>query len=192
MTRVIVDISTSLDGFVSKHDDDPGPIHKWLFSGDRLNPHNDMFKTAGKSGDVLDEMLTTTGAVVAGKRTYDLTNGWNGEYPITGVPVFVVTHETPKNVPGGKTPFTFVNGVTEAVEQAREGAGDKNVSIIGGASIIQQALEAGVVDELIVHVVSAILGDGIRLIDKGSTIELNQLSSTDAPGVTHIRYAVKK
>src|SRR5678816_1586467 len=120
MTKVIVDISTSLDGFVSQRDDDPGPIHKWLFSGDRLNPHNDMFRTAGKSGDVLDEMLTTTGAIVTGKRTYDLTNGWNGEHPVTAVPVFVVAHEKPKNVPKGKTPFTFVNGVTEAVAQARQ------------------------------------------------------------------------
>ena len=192
MGKVILDISMSLDGFVARPDDDPGPIHGWLFNGDTVDPESNLFKTAGASTQVLNEDLKTAGAMVVGRRTYDLTGGWGGNQPLSDAPVFVVTHAPPETVPAGHTSFTFVEGVAAAVEQARHAAGDKDVSIVGGATVARQCLVAGLLDEMQIHLTPVLLGRGVRLIDDlgGHEISLVQTRVLEAPGVTHLRYRV--
>lgn len=192
MSKVILDMSMSLDGFVARPGDDPGPIHDWLFNGDTVNPDNDFFKTAGASTQVLNEMMTTTGAIVVGRRTYDLTGGWGGSQPLGDAPVVVVTHSPPDTVPAGHTSFTFVEGVQAAVEQAQQAAANKDVMVMGGASVAHQCLVAGLLDEVQIHLTPALLGQGIRLIDDldGNGISLEQARVREAPGVTHLRYRV--
>lgn len=190
MSKVILDISMSLDGLIAQHDDDPGPIHEFFFSGE--TEHDGVFRTSGATTEVVRESIDSAGAVITGRRTYDLTNGWEGNHPIR-VPCFVVTHDVPTDVPDGPTQFTFVtDGIDSAVRQARAVAGEKNVSIIGGASIARQALDAKLLNEIQIHVSAVILGTGIRLFDGLDTgqIRLEQLHVIEAPGVTHIKYAV--
>jgi dihydrofolate reductase len=194
MSKVILDISMSLDGFVARPGDDPGPIHDWLFNGDTVNPDNDFFKSSGASTQVLNENLDTTGAIVAGRRLYDLTGGWGGNHPMGDAPMFVVTHSPPATVPHGRTSFTFVDGVQAAVEQARHAAGDKDVSVMGGASVARQCLVAGLLDEMQIHLTAVLLGQGVRLLDDlgGHEVSLEQTRVLEAPGVTHLRYRVLK
>lgn len=192
MSKVILDISMSFDGFVAQPDDDPGPIHDWLFNGDTVDPDNDVFKTAGASTHVVREMMNTTGAIVVGRRTYDLTGGWGGSHPLGDAPMFVVTHSPPDTVPAGRTSFTFVDGVQAAVEQAAHAAGSKDVMVMGGASVARQCLVAGLLDDMRIHLAPVLLGQGIRLIDgfDGNGLSLAQTRVLDAPGVTHLHYRV--
>lgn len=190
---VLLDISMSLDGFIAQPNDDPGPIHEWFFGGAVTSRHNEAFKTSGPSSEVLDETFTTTGAILTGRRTYDLTQGWGGSHPMPGVPVFVVTHEAPREVPEGATTFTFVtDGIERAIAQARAAAGVKNVIVMGGAAVARQCIEAGLLDEVQIHLAPVLLGDGVRLFeDLGSgPIELDVVGMVDAPDVTHLRYRV--
>lgn len=189
--KVILDISMSLDGLIALPDDDPGPIHDFFFSGETED--DGIFRTSGATTEVVRESIDQAGAVITGRRTYDLTNGWEGNHPMR-VPCFVVTHEVPTDVPDGPTQFTYVtDGIESAVRQAKGVAGEKDVSIIGGASIARQALEAKLLDEIQVHLSPVILGNGIRLFDDLDTgqIRLEQLRVIEAAGVTHLRYAVQ-
>lgn len=192
MSKVILDISMSLDGFVARANDDPGPIHDWLFAGDTVSPDNDFFKTAGASAEVLNETIRTTGAIIVGRRLYDLTGGWEGTHPLGDGPIFVVTHSQPDTVPRGPTSFTFIQGVQAAVERAEQAAGNRNVSVIGGASVARQCLVAGLLDEIQIHLADVFLGEGIRLFDHpiGHQVSLEQTRVLEAPGVTHLRYRV--
>ena len=111
------------------------------------------------------------------------------------MPVFVVTHHARETLTKGTTTFTFVtDGVEAAVEQARSAAGDKDISVGGGASVIQQCLRAGLVDEMQVHIAPILLGSGVRLFDglDGVSIELEKTRVIDSPGVTHLRFRVLK
>ena len=191
MGRVLLDISISLDGFIARQDDDPGPIHDWFFTGDVQNPDNPVFRTAPESAGQIEAALSETGAIISGRRTYDLVDGWGGNHPVTGVPVFVVTHAPPASVPEGATQFAFADGVEVAVEQARAAAGERNVVVMGGVSIARQCLEAGLLDELSIHVTPVLLGRGIPLFgDLDREVTLEQTAVTPAPGVTHLRYRV--
>lgn len=195
MRNVLLDISMSLDGYIAEPDDQPGPIHDWLFTGDTTSRYNDQFKTSDQSTNVLDQAFTTTGAIVAGKRTYDLTNGWEGNHPIHGVPVFVVTHDIPEKVPAGATPFIFVtDGIESAIKQAQQAAGEKNVVVMGGASLAQQCLKAGLLDAIQIHLASVLLGEGVRLFEHlgAEPIELERTRVVEALGVTHLTFRVVK
>jgi dihydrofolate reductase len=190
MSKVILDISMSVDGLIAQPDDDPGPIQDFLFSGE--TEHDGMFRTSGATTEVFREFIDSAGAVITGRRTYDVTNGWEGNHPMR-VPCFVVTHDVPTDVPDGPTQFSYVtDGIDSAVRQAKAVAGEKDVSIMGGASIARQALEAKLLDEIQIHLSPVILGNGIRLFDGLDTrqIRLEQLRVIEAPGVTHLRYAV--
>ena len=190
MSKVVLDISMSLDGLIAQLDDDPGPIQEFFFSGE--TEHDGMFRTSGATTEVFREFIDTAGAVIAGRRTYDLTNGWDGNHPMR-VPCFVVTHDVPADVPDGPTQFTFVtDGIDSAVRQAKAVAGEKDVSIMGGASIAMQALDGRLLDEIQIHLTPVIMGNGIRLFDSldRRQIRLEQIRVIEAPGVTHLRYAV--
>jgi dihydrofolate reductase len=127
--------------------------------------------------------------VVGGRWTYEAARHWGGENP-WGLPFFIVTHR-PEEEPEGAA-FTFVSGVESAVDQAKRAAGGKDVHIMGGAQIIREALEAGIVDELTIIVAPVVLGGGKRLFEGfSSSLELEHLGVRQSPFATFIDYRVK-
>jgi dihydrofolate reductase len=131
------------------------------------------------------------GAVVTGRRDFDVSNAWGGESPL-GVPIFVVTHSVPPEWAGPDSPFTFVtDGVESALAQARAVAGDKDIDI-GGSTIVQQCLKGGWLDEIEIHLAPVLLGEGVRLFDHlgAQPHNLEILRVVDTPYVTHLRYRV--
>ena len=210
MTRVIVDLAMSLDGFVAGANDGIDQplgnggmrLFDWYFNGDTPSPTYQRaaargvpvppFQLSRASADVFEETLQSGGAAVTGRRTYDITHGWGGNGPVPGLPLFIVTHNPPKEVPQGESTYTFVtDGVESAIHQAKEVAGDKYVSLVG-ASLPQQCLRAGLLDAIQIHLVPVLLGHGVRLFDHlgADTIDLELTRVVDAPGVTHLRYRV--
>jgi dihydrofolate reductase len=134
-----------------------------------------------------------TGAVLVGRRTFDLARGWNGDHH-DGVPIFVPTHHPPDDPPHGAATITFViDGIEAAVAQAKAAAGDRNV-LLHGAATAQHCLRAGLLDELEIHLVPVLLGQGRRLFDHLSAdhIELELTRVVDAPGITHLHYRVRQ
>ncbi|MFY1618604.1 dihydrofolate reductase family protein [Micromonospora sp. WMMD736] len=150
------------------------------------------------NSDVLAETFEAAGAYVMGRRMADGGEAPWGDEPPFRAPVFVVTHRPRETLRrGGGTSFTYVtDGVASAVEQARAVAGDKNVAVAGGGSLVRQVLGAGLLDELELHVVPVVLGTGLRLLDADlglaakEAIELTPTRVIHTPQVTHIRYAV--
>jgi dihydrofolate reductase len=195
-------LSMSLDGFIAGPNDGPGSplgdggerLFAWYSGGDTEYglPGTEMvFRVSPQSAELLREAHTRMGAMVTGRRTFDITNGWGGSPPL-GVPAFVVTHSVPQGWVYEGSPFTFVtDGVQSAVEQARAVAGDKDVAV-GAASIAQQCIEAGLLDEIHVDLVPVLLGDGVRLFDHlgSGPIELERTRVVEAPGVTHLTFRV--
>ncbi len=146
------------------------------------------------SASFFDEFAGRNGAVIAGRRTYDIARGWGGRGPLPGVPLFVMTHHVPDTVPTGAPRYTFVTeGIEPAVEQARTAAAGKDVSLMG-AKIVQQCLRSRLLDLLTIHLVPVVLGRGVRLLDglEPGSIELDLIRVVDAPGVTHLTYRVMK
>lgn len=202
MGKVVLDISMSLDGFIAGlHDGPDNPmgdngvekLHKWIW-GDRSDGVPGDGAT-GANREVLAELKNTTGAIVVGRRTYDIVNGWGGTHPFGAIPAFVVSKDAPKNVPQGETKFTFVtHGVESAIEQAKRAAGNQNVYVVGGANVAQQCIKAGLLDEMRIHTAHWLLGEGIRLFDHLGTesIELERTKVVDSTGVTHLMFRIVK
>ena len=204
MAKVIVALTMSLDGFIADRNDGVERIFGWYFDGDtQIRPYREAadrgvpvppFKLSGSSAEVFSDLVENGGAVVTGRRTYDIAGAWDGNGPLPGLPLFVVTHHVPDHVPRGESRYTFVtDGVASAIEQAKAAAGDKYVSLMG-SSVPQQCLRAGLVDEIQIHLVPVLLGAGIRLFDHLGTehIDLETVRIVDSPGVTHLRYRVRK
>jgi dihydrofolate reductase len=186
MATSVLYMSMSLDGFINGPEDDVERLHQWLAEGrDEVGD----YRPSGLSGKVFDELMAT-GAVVVGRRTFDLAGSWNGDHH--GVPIFVPTRQAP---PDDVEDFPWVTYVTDSIEstmtQAREAAGDKSI-LVHGAETAQSCLKAGVLDELEIHLVPVLLGEGRLLFDHLGTehIELELTRIVDAPGVTHLRYRV--
>ena len=134
--------------------------------------------------------MSRIGAVVGGRWTYEAAGHWGDENP-WGLPFFIVTHRPEEEPPGGA--FNFVSGVREAVERAKEAAGGKEVNIMGGADVIRQALDEGLVDELTIIVAPSVLGGGKRLFEGfDRTLELEHLGVRQSPWATFIDYRVKR
>jgi len=192
----------SMDGFIAGPNDGPEQplgdggeqLFAWYSSGDteyRLPGTEMVFKISPQSAELLREAHSKMGAFVTGRRTFDITHGWGGRPPL-GVPTFVVTHTVPQEWVYEGSPFTFVtDGVESAVEQAKAVAGDKDVAV-GAASIAQQCIRAGLLDEIHVDLVPVLLGDGVRLFDHLSTapIELQSTRVVEGAGVTHLTFRV--
>jgi len=202
MSKVAADISVSLDGFIAGANDGPeNPLgdggerlHEWVFGlATWRERHGLAGGETGQDADVMEEAFSNLGAIVLGKRMFDNAKGW-GDDPPFRVPVFVLTHEARDVLAKGDTTFTFVtDGVESAVEQARATAGDKDVGISGGASTIQQVLQAGLLDEIQIHLIPLFLGDGIRLFDGiGPDVEFETTRMLESPRVTHLRFRVVK
>ena len=196
MGKVVTGFLTSLDGFIAGPNDDAQRLFKWYNSGDTevKFPGGKVVKVSPASAKHIQDVHLKLGAMVTGRRQFDLAKGWSGKHP-ADIPIFVVTHTIPQEWVDRKgSPFTFVaEGVESAVEQARAVAGDKNIGI-DGASISQQCIKAGLVDEIGVDLVPVLLGSGVRFFDHlGVTpIELETLKVIEAPGVTHITFRVIK
>jgi len=204
MGKVRTGHSTSLDGFIAGTNDGPeAPMGEggerllgWYADGDteyRLPGTEMVFKVSPQTAELLRETRTTTGALVTGRRTFDLTNGWGGRHPLN-VPVFVVSHSVPQEWVYEGSPFTFVtDGLQSALAQAKAIAGEKDVGVVG-ASLVQQCIRAGVLDEIHVDLVPVLLGDGVRLLDNLGTepIELESSWVIEGAGVTHLTFRVVK
>jgi dihydrofolate reductase len=144
--------------------------------------------------EVLDEVYGTTGAIVIGKRMFDVGEEPWGDPPPFNTPVFVLTHERRDSIPRrGGTTYTFVTeGIEEALEKGEAAAGDKDVGIWGGANIMQQYLNAGLLDEIQIHLVPVLLGDGVRLFEGPGLerIELQRTRCIESPNATHLRFTL--
>ncbi len=184
-----------MDGYISGPNDGPGKglgeggerLHYWVFDGPWSYDNEPKGEPTGDDADWLNEVSSKVGAVVGGRWTYEAARHWGDENP-WGLPFFIVTHRPEEQPEGGH--FTFVSGVEAAVEQAREAAGDKDVHVMGGADIIRQALEAGVVDELSIIIAPVVLGGGKHLFDGFSkSVELEHLGVRQSEFATFIDYA---
>src|SRR5919198_2857394 len=170
MTKVLAGITTSVDGYIAGPDDGPGKglgeggeqLHYWVFGGPWTYDAEPRGEPSGEDAAWLAETVSRVGAVVGGRWTYEAARHWGDENP-WGLPFFIVTHR-PEEQPEGDA-FVFVDGVDEAVSRAREAAGDKDVSIMGGADVIRRALAADLVDELTLVVAPLTLGGGKHLFE---------------------------
>jgi dihydrofolate reductase len=196
MGKVIAGITTSVDGYITGPDDGPGKglgvggerLHNWVFGGPWTYDAVPEGAATGEDQEWLAKAMTGLGAVVGGRWTYEAADHWGDTNP-WGVPFFIVTHR-PQEQPKGDA-FTFVDGVTEAIAQAKEAAGDKHVHVMGGADVIRQALEAGLVDELTIIVAPVVLGGGKRLFEGfEKSFELQQLGVRQSQCATFIDYQV--
>jgi dihydrofolate reductase len=213
MSKVRARISVSLDGYVA------GPnqtqkeplgvggesLHQWMF-GLRAwrEPHGLEGGKDNVNSEILAESDANIGVEIMGRGKFgpatrgpwgdDPWRGWWGDNPPFHKPVFVVTHYPREPLTLSDTTFTFVtDGIESALRQARAAAGDKDVFIGGGASIINQYLAAGLLDEIELHVSPILLGGGERLFaGVGPDVRLEQVRAVEAPGVTHLKYRVLK
>ncbi|HEX6752441.1 MAG TPA: dihydrofolate reductase family protein [Solirubrobacterales bacterium] len=210
MSRFRFQISISLDGFVAG----PNPsvenplgeggeqLHEWVVKLEAWRrSHGREGGETNASSAVLEEAIDNVGATVMGRNMFgggpgpwgdEPWNGWWGEDPPFHTPVFVLTHHARESLEmEGGTTFHFVaDGIESALEQAREAAGGKDVSLGGGADVAQQYLAAGLLDEVQLNVVPLLLGGGKRLFENVAGVELEQIEIIEAPGVTHLKYRV--
>jgi dihydrofolate reductase len=209
MSALRFQISMSLDGFVAgPNQSEQNPLgeggmqlHEWAFALEAWRKrHGQTGGEVNASTDVVEESLQNVGATVMGRNMFggqgpwgdSPWDGWWGEDPPFQHPVFVVTHHAREPVAkSGGTTFTFVtDGIESALEQARAAAGAKDVALAGGADVAQQYLSAGLIDEMQIHLVPVLLGDGARLLEnlRPGEVELECRRVIDAPGVTHLTY----
>jgi dihydrofolate reductase len=203
MGNVVFNMTVSLDGFVAGPNDGPengmgdggDRLFEWYFSGSTEIPISDgqmVLKVSPQSAELMKAAMANYGAGIWGRRTFDIAKAWGGHPP--GSPSFIVTHTIPQEWVKPGSPFTFVtDGVESAVHQAKQAAGDKDV-VICTASILQQALNAGLVDEIYIDLVPVLLGSGVRLFDHLDTasIKLERTQVVEATDVTHLGFRVIK
>jgi dihydrofolate reductase len=203
MGKIVFNMTMSLDGFVAGPNDGPenglgdggDALFNWYFSGDTeisISEGTPVLKVSPPSAEVLKEAVRTSGVMVTGRRTFDIAKAWGGHPPIA--PCFVVTHTVPQEWVKEGSPFTFVaDGVASAIRQARQAAGDKDV-VVSTASILQQCLNLGLMDEIYIDVAPLLLGKGVRLFDHLdiNPIELECIRVVKAPGVIHLGFRVVK
>ncbi|MEU2661276.1 dihydrofolate reductase family protein [Micromonospora sp. DT46] len=197
MAGIYTEASMSLDGYIAG----PGEsgfdhLFQWYGNGDvaTATAKPEMtFRTSQASAGHLRHTLDDTGALVVGRRLFDLVDAWDGRHPMDK-PVVVVTHHVPDGWPRPGAPFTFVTeGVEAAVAQARELAGDRWVAVNGG-SIARQCLAAGLLDEIRVNLVPVLLGDGVPFFDhvRDAPVELSNPTVVEGDRVTHLYYRVRR
>ena len=209
--QTILNITMSVDGFVA------GPnqtmeqplgeggeqLHEWgVVLESWRNQHGLEGGEKNADDEIIRETHDRTGAFVMGRRMFSggdgpweddpKANGWWGDEPPFGAPVFVATHHRREPLTLGATTFAFVtDGIEEVVRQAREAAGDRDVQVSGGASVAQQALNAGLLDELHIHVAPVLLGAGVRLFDRAERRPIELMRVVESPRVTHLTYAMR-
>ncbi len=214
MSKVVANISMSLDGFIAG----PNPtleeplgqrgeeLHEWVVKlASWRQAHGISGGETGPDNDIMEASQENVGAVIMGRRMYSggegswaddpNPDGWWGDTPPFHAPVFVLTHHQRETVTKeGGTSFIFVtDGIASALAQAKEAAGDKDISIAGGASVIQQCMKTGQVDELHIHLAPILLGSGTPLLVDLGEAKLEKIEAIDAsPYVTHLKFRIKK
>jgi dihydrofolate reductase len=198
MTKVLAGITTSVDGYIAGPDDGPAKglgeggerLHYWVFGGPWSYAEDPRGEATGEDAAWLSDAMSRVGAVVAGRWTYEAARHWGDENP-WGLPFFILTHRTDEQPDGDA--FIFVSGIQEAVDRAKEAAGDKDVNIMGGADTIRQALDAGLVDELSIIIAPVTLGGGKHLFDGFTkSLDLEHLGVRQSEYATFIDYRVKR
>ena len=195
MSKVRTHMCMSLDGFVAQVDDDPAELFDWYWNGDVVVPSAQQsmtFSVDGASAPMLRDLMAGCGAMIAGRRLFDLTDGWGDDHPM-GAPVVVVTHRPPPDDAGARFPrTTFTGSVEEAVTIAKEIAGDRFVTI-ASASIIQQAVELRLVDEVCVSQVPVLFGSGVRYFGGlvGGHVLLDDPVVVEGVRALHLCYPVR-
>ena len=213
MSKLRCDISISLDGFVAgPNQSEENPLgeggerlHEWVVPlAVWREAHGYDGGEVDESARVVDEARENIGAAVMGRNMFGPPGGggwgdgqwrgWWGDDPPYHYPVFVLTHHArePVEMVGGTTFHFVTDGIASALEQARSAAGGNDVMLWGGADVVNQYLAAGLLDELELHVVPVLLGDGARLFDDlgDAEVRFEQVRAVEAPGVTHLRYRV--
>ena len=193
MSTSVLYMSMSLDGYIAGPNDEPGNpggddfdrLHEWF-----VTPDGEFGRPSGPGGQLWDEMMAT-GAVLSGRRTVEQADHWKGDHH--GVPIFVPSHRPPGPSVANYPLVTYVtDGIASAMAQAKGAAGDRDVFVIG-AYTAQHALEAGVLDELVIHQIPVLFGDGRRLFEVlPSRVELEIVRVIDTPEATHIKYRVRR
>jgi dihydrofolate reductase len=209
MTRITSQISVSLDGYAAGRNQSPAEplgeggerLHEWVTATEGWRAsHGLEGGERGVDSDVAAGLLGNTGAHIMGRKMFGGGagewdagwTGWWGEDPPFHAPVFVLTHHPrqPLEMQGGTTFHFVTGGIEDALEQARDAAGDQDVAIAGGASTVNQYLAAGLLDELFLHVVPIVLGGGERLLQDVGDPRLRPVEVVASPAVTHVRYEV--
>ncbi|HEV8216171.1 MAG TPA: dihydrofolate reductase family protein [Gemmatimonadaceae bacterium] len=197
MSKLVAIMSMSLDGYVADPNDGVAEVFDWYFnSGDvefRTGGSDPMtFRVSAPSAEHLRSLWSELGAVLTGRRTFDVAHGWGGNHGWG--PAFVLTHDVPDGWPRPNSTVHFVtDGLESAVKQAKTAAAGKSVGV-HGADTIQQLLNAGLLDEISVDIAAAFLGSGVRLFDDlaGTPAVLGNPSVVAGVGVTHLRYPVRR
>ena len=197
MSKLVAIMSMSLDGYVADRHDGVGEVFDWYAHSGDVAFHTGgsdpmTFRVSEPSAAHLRGLWSELGAVLTGRRTFDVAEGWGGNH--AWGPAFVLTHHVPEGWPRpGSTVHFVTDGIESAVRQARAAAGGKSVGV-HGADTIQQCLNAGLLDELTIDVAAVLLGSGVRLFDHlaATPAVLGDLTVTPGVGVTHLRYPVRR
>jgi dihydrofolate reductase len=197
MSSTVLYMSMSLDGFIAGPNEsldnglgDGGDrLHEWVLTDPPADNTGVPGRPSGVNGEVFDEMIST-GAVLAGRGTFEPAGGWGGNHH-DGVPIFILSRHRPPAKLAEWPLVTYLSDLGTAVARAKQAAGEKNV-LVHGAGIAQMTIAAGLLDELQIHLVPVLFGQGRRLFDHlaAEQIELEPIRVLDAPGVTHLRYRV--
>ncbi|MBS1879271.1 MAG: dihydrofolate reductase family protein [Actinobacteria bacterium] len=197
MAATVLYMSMSLDGFIAGPNERPDNglgdgglrLHEWVLTEPRDPDSGVPGRPAGVNGEVYDEMMAT-GAVLAGRGTFEPAGGWGGDHH-GGVPIFILSRSGPPAQAAAWPLVTFLDDLGTAVVRAKEAAGERDV-LVHGAGIAQMALAAGLLDEIQIHLVPVLFGQGRRLFDHldATQVELEPIRVVEAPGVTHLRYRV--
>jgi dihydrofolate reductase len=197
MSKVVAIMSMSLDGYVADPHDGVGEVFDWYMRSGNVEFHTGgadpmTFKVSQPSAGHLRALWSELGAVLTGRRTFEVAEGWGGKH--AWGPAFVLTHQIPAGWPRpGSTVHFVTDGIESAVQQAKAAAAGKSVGV-HGADTIQQLLNAGLLDEIQVDVAAVLLGSGVRLFDHlaGTPFPLGNPTVTQGVGVTHLRYPVRR
>jgi dihydrofolate reductase len=197
MAKLVAIMSMSLDGFVADRNDGVGEVFDWYMNSGDVEFHTGgsdpmTFNVSAPSAQHLRELWSELGAVLTGRRTFDVAQGWGGNH--AWGPAFVLTHDIPAGWPRPNSTVHFVtDGLESAVKQAKAAAGEKSIGV-HGADTIQQLLNAGLLDELSIDIAAIFLGSGVRLFEHlaGTPCVLGNPSVVAGVGVTHLRYPVRK
>ena len=196
MGKVTCGFSMSLDGFVAGPHDEVDRVFKWYFTGNvdqEVASGDQVFKMTKEGADLIKDGSRGIGVLVSARRTFDIAHAWGGKHPMD-VPVVVLTHHVPQEWVKEGSIFTFVtDGVESAIAKARQIAGEKDV-VVGAPSVVQQCLEAGLLDEIHIDLVPVLLFYGIRLFDKLGIdpVDLELVEGSSGSGVLHLTYRVVK
>ena len=195
MSRVVLSMSMSVDGFITGPDDgiehglgvDGERLHAWLSDGG-VDPGS--YRPVDTAGATVFDELMATGAVIVGRRTFEFAGGWAGDHH-DGVPIFVFTHAAPDEPAPGHARYV-TEGIASCVAQAKAAAGGRDI-LLHGAATAQECLRAGLLDEMQLHLVPVLLGQGRRLFADlpPEHVELDLVRALDGPGVQHLRYRVR-